>query len=607
MLKLRDYQEACLAKFREAFTSGIDRAATVLPTGAGKTVIFAHMAQDHIDNTPDAGKVMILAHTDELVLQAAAKLRQVAPHLTVGIVKAERNETYARVIVASVQSLRSEKRRNMIKGVTLIIVDECHHATATTYRNVLTHYGALPSKCENCRGTGISGDPETNGQCWDCQGTGMYQGGKVTCKAAGFTATLVRADEAKLSEVWQEAVFRKDISFMIRRGYLLDVTGKRVEVPDFDLSKIRMSGGDYREGDLGTALTDALAPEIVAKAYAEHSADRKGLLFAPTVASAEEFSGALNAQGIVSEIVHGAMARDARRAVLARLRSGQTQVVCNCAVLTEGFDDPTIETVVIARPTKSAGLYQQMVGRVLRPDLTVPASERRKALVMDVTGVSRRHDLRSLIDLSAREDREDIRDLPELDELSLLEMEELIIDEVGAGSLPVEYHYGPTEIEDFDPLARDSDRAWQRTDAGYYFLSSGNAYVFLVPSVGGEPGAYDVIWCTSLNPTVAWEARRLGSGPHAGMTEHKGLPLEQAISWAEDEAIERGGYGTKSLTGKKSAWRRQSPSGAQLNQARILGIDVPEGMSKGELSQAIDRVKATRRIDPLVAVVMGNR
>jgi superfamily II DNA or RNA helicase len=518
------------------------------------------MAERHLAKHPGE-RVLVLAHTDELVLQAADKMRKTAPHRTVGIVKASQNEVHAQVIVASVQSLRSKARRDKIRNVGLVIVDECHHGTAATYRTILEHFGCFGST-----------------------------------RAAGFTATLVRGDKAKLSDIWQDVVFRKDIAFMIRRGYLLDVKGKRVEVPDFDLRNVRVSGGDYQDGALGDALIEAFAPEIVAGAYVEHASDRQGLVFAPTVASAYAFADAFNDAGIKTEVVHGGLARDERRAILARLADGTTQCVSNCMVLTEGFDNPKVSCAVIARPTKSAGLYQQMVGRVLRPDLTLPVAERGHALILDVVGVSRTHDLRSLVDLSTR------RDLPEdLDEdLTLLELEDLLIEEeeeIGFGGQEEDAYYaGPVETREFDPLGRDSKRTWSRTPAGtYYMPAGGDHYVFLTESLTGDPGTFDVVWCT----------KRPGGAGTAGLTEHRAMGFEMAISWGEEEATERGGHGTKSLTTKTSKWRNEAATSAQLYRLHGLGIRDVGQITKGEASALIEDVMAARRIDPLVRAVKG--
>lgn len=570
LLTPRDYQLECIRAIHTRWDAGTMRPASVLPTGAGKTVVFSHLAEEFLTAHPGK-RVLVLSHTDELVQQAANKMRQVAPHRTVGIVKAERREVTAQVVSASVQSLRSKSRRDALRNVGLIIVDECHHAVAQTYRTILQHFGALPAKDA----------PDA----WT-----------PACRVAGFTATLVRADKAKLSEVWEDVAFRKDIAFMIRRGYLLDVKGRRVVVPDLDLGRVKTSGGDFREGSLGEELERAMAPEVVAKAYVEHAGDRKGLVFAPTVESAHMFADAFLAEGIKTEVVHGALARDERRAILARLKSGDTQVVANCMVLTEGFDEPSVSCAVIARPTKSSGLYQQMVGRVLRPDLTLPTAERGHALILDVVGISNRHDLSSLVDLSSREDLAD-RDLDE--DLTLLELEDLTLlgEWMGeGGGLEAEVYYaGPVEVEDFDPLARDSHQMWGRTPDGLYWMTAGvSRYVFLCPSLTGDPGTFDVVWCTKDNSA-------------AGQTEHLGLPFEMALSWAEEVAEETAGVGLKTFARKNARWRKDVATEAQKSMARGLGITFPEDIRKGDLSHLIDNVKAGRRVDGLVRSVMAAR
>ncbi len=579
-LELRDYQVKAIRAIHTKWEAGVWRPATVLPTGAGKTVVFSHLAEEYLTANPTK-RVLVLAHTDELVNQAAAKMRLVAPRRHVGIVKAAQDEVTAQVIVASVQSLRSTARLARIRNVGLIIVDECHHAVAKTYQNALRFFAALP--------------PAEAPEGW-----------LPSCYVAGFTATLVRADKEKLSDVWEDVAFRLSIAFMIRNGYLLDVKGKRVEVPDLDLRQVKQSGGDYQEGALGEALVEAMAPEIVAKAYVECASDRQGLIFAPTVDSAYAFADAFNDAGVKTEVVHGTLGRDERRAILGRLHDGTTQVVSNCMVLTEGFDNPKVSCAVIARPTKSAGLYQQMVGRVLRPDLTLRPEDRGHALILDVVGISRQHDLRSLVDLSSRED------LPEdVDpDLSLLELEDLLLaeeeEELGEGGpgVPDAMYYGPAETKDFDPLARDSTRTWATTPDGHYYLAAGTtAYVFLVDSLAGDPGTYDVIWAMK-------EDRGPGS---AGMTEHVGLDFQMAIAWAEEEATQRGGLGTLTLTSKKAKWRKGPATSGQAWRVRRTGRQVDqvgeefhldgELLTKGGAAEIIEGHQAVTRIDPLVAAV----
>lgn len=572
LLPLRPYQRSAIDAAWADLDQGSEykRVAVVLPTGGGKTVCFAHMAKEHIQAHPGE-RVLVLVHTDELVLQAVKKIRDVAPHLEVGIVKAAQNEVRAQVIVASVQTLRNEKRRAQIRHVGLVVVDECHHATARTYRTIMEHFGC--------------------------------HGGRT--QAVGFTATLARGDGVSLGSVWQRVSFTRDIAWMVRKRFLIVPRGRRVKVPDLDLSAVRSTRADFREDELGEALADSLAPQLVAEAYAEHASDRSGIAFFPTVASAYVFADAFNEAGIKCEVVHGALPRDERREILARLEAGVTQVVANCMVLTEGFDSPRVSCIVVGRPTKSKPLYIQMVGRGLRVDPSRPYEDQ-DCLILDVCGAAERHDLRSLADLSEREVREP------RDGDSLLDLEEEL--DAGEGVEPdaPAYYTGEVEYRDFDPLAARSARTWGKTKAGNYFVPAGkDAYVFLHET---EPGKFTVAWrvknartpmylCCGTDAPIKGcvcgkrEARR------GGTTEHRDLDLEMAMAWGEDLAVDMGADPFETFTKKLAPWRRKPASPAARSMARSLGIKVTddEPIKAGELSDRINTIVASKVIDPLVA------
>jgi superfamily II DNA or RNA helicase len=573
---LRDYQKQAINDLVKRWDAGATRVPMVLATGLGKTEIFTPLealwvAGNEYTERPlhevyGLGKrVLVIAHTDELIEQAAKKARLRNPSLTVGIVKADRNEAHAQIVISSRQTLASTKRRSAIKNVGLLIIDECHHALrGNTYGKILEHFGALPPSS------------------W---GADVPDEGWVpSVKVAGFTATLARGDKGKLSTVWEEVTFRRDILFGIRRGYLLDVRAERIIIPDLDLGNVTTRGGDYTDSSLAEELERRHAPENVAQQYKARAGGRKGIAFWPLVETAYAGAAAFEAEGITSAVVHGALPKAERKQILADFHTGAVQVVHNCMVLTEGFDEPTADVCVVARPTKSAPLYQQMVGRVLRPDLTLPAEQREKALILDVTGAGAINDLRSLIDLSP----ERTPQLEEDDERSLLELDEAWEEEQSSGGfeLPEEKYRGETQIVAFDPLHRE--RLWAQTPDGTFYMSAGGEqYVFLFEHA---PNEWDVIWTNKRGVQKA------------GMTQYVALPLEDALMFAEDEALERGGSGTKTLTSRKSAWRKAEPTEAQMRMAQGLGV-WRDGMSKGEVSEAIDSVMAARRIDPLVKTV----
>jgi superfamily II DNA or RNA helicase len=549
MLRLRDYQTAAITATRQAWARGVRRPAVVLPTGAGKTVVFASLAGEMHGR---GVRSLILAHRDELITQAAAKIKAVAPDLRVGIVKAERREIRGRdVVVASVQSLvRAERRAEMAReGFRLVIIDECHHAVADTYMAILRDLG-----------------------CFDetpADGIGTY--------ALGVTATLGRADRVALGQVWQEVVYRRDIVDLIRLGHLVNVKGVRVRIEGLDLAKVKRVHGDWRNDALGQAMHDALAPTAIARAYIEHAADRAGIVFAPTVAMAYELAEAFTEAGIPAAGIDGAMPMHERRRVLADFSRGDVQVVANCAVLTEGFDAPWCSAVVIARPTSSTPLYVQMAGRGLRPH-----PGKRDALIIDVAGVTGRHRLASVVDLAGADRVERLpdelagyEDGEEIDLLGLLDPAG-----PGGGRLEPTRHDGPLVSEIVD-LFTASVRAWLRTGRGVWFLPIDREFVFLAPAPGGEVGQYVVA----------------ESSGQSGRFISEPMDLQMAMAWGEQRAASAAG----TLTRRKSTWRRAEPTDPQKRMAAALGLSCA-GLSKGELSDAISTVKATYRLDAMPVV-----
>jgi superfamily II DNA or RNA helicase len=320
------------------------------------TVCFAHL----IGRRP--GRALVIAHRDELIQQAAGKLRQVAPSLEVGIVKAERDQAAADVVVASIQTLaRPSRLARLERDFATIVVDECHHSSAETYVAVLRHFGVFDDHGPLC---------------------------------VGFTATPERADARALGAVWEEIVYQRGIVEMIAAGYLCDLRAIQVGT-DADLSRLKVRHGDLQDAEIAEELLRSGAIGQVAGAYVKHAHDRKGLAFTPTVETAYALAEALVERGIRAEALDGTTPGEKRRSILARLASGQTQVCVNCSVLTEGFDEPSIQAVLVARPTRSRVLYAQMIGRGTRlhPGTT-------DCLVLDLAGVTARHDLATVAELA---------------------------------------------------------------------------------------------------------------------------------------------------------------------------------------------------------------
>jgi superfamily II DNA or RNA helicase len=541
-IKLRDYQREAIDAVFAAWSDGMQRPAIVLPTGAGKTVVFSALVKEFRSKTTVqaeefggglASRVIILAHRDELVDQAIAKVRATMPGVNVGKVKAEENHYGTDVMVCSVQTLASTKRRQVLVDgqekygpVGLIITDECHHAAAASYRHI---YAAFPDALH-----------------------------------LGVTATMARGDGVGLGSVWEDVVYSRSILNLISKGHLTDVRTKQVDLKELDLGAVKASRGDWQAGELGKALMEAQADTAIARAYKEHAGDRQGIVFTPTVETARAAANALNRAGVKSAVVSGETPREDRRQIYEDFRKGSRQVLVNCMVLTEGFDAPWAEVAVIARPTQSAPLYTQMVGRVLRP-----WPGKTEALVLDLVGASANR-LRTLIDLEPGQVQE-VRDGESLAEAVIREEEEQNR-KVPAGSLAFEL-----KARDVDSFA-SSDHAWIRTPAGVLFIRCGDTLIYLAPEKGSEG-----LWGVRL-------ASKGGRGWSYERTPYTGLQLGEAMAWGEAVAEDHEDDGMLGFNPRRSArWRREKPSEKQVAYARRLGVQGAEDMRRGALSEAIDQ------------------
>lgn len=485
LLRLRPYQTECLEAVAKAHGSGMDRPAVVLPTGTGKTVIFSHLAQRNVGG--GRGRVLILVHRDELADQAMDKIRSLAPHLSVGKVKAKDDETGADVVVASVQTVSRANRlaalvgsQNLAAPFGLVIHDEAHHSVAESWRRISA---AFPD-----------------------------------ARHVGFTATLARGDGVGLGSVWSEVVYTRSPLWMISRGYLVDVKGRTVSLDGLDLDAVKKTGGDYAAGALGSALIDADGPELIAKAVRTYALGRRTIVFTPDVASAHATADALDGAAVVT----GATPRDERVRIYEAFRTGAASVLVSCMVLTEGFDAPWADCAVIARPTRSPSLYIQMVGRVLRP-----WPGKGDALVLNVCGASGH--LSTLIDLEPGA-VPDIKDGETLGEAAVRE-EERLNETASAGSFAF-----ALKNKDVD-LFSSSSQSWLRTGAGVMFIPAEAGEVFLWPEDGGT-------WTVAHAPKgEKW--RRLHTGLTLGTAmawaeteadELSGFSVRRSASWKKTKA-----------------------------------------------------------------------
>lgn len=322
-MELRPYQKAAIDGIRSQWQSGKRRTLLVLPTGCGKTIVFCKLAEQLVRQ---GHRVLIMAHRGELLEQAADKLYQ-ATGLRCATEKAEETclGSWYRVAVGSVQSLQRPKRLEQFPAdyFTSIIVDEAHHCLSDGYQRVLEHF------------------PDAN--------------------VLGVTATPDRGDMRNLGQYFDSLAYEYTLAKAIREGYLLPIKAETIPLK-LDLGGVGIQSGDFKAGDLGTALDPYL--HSIAQEMAARCANRKTVVFLPLVKTSQKFRDILNAAGFQAAEVNGESPD--RADILQDFANGKYNVLCNSMLLTEGWDCPSVDCIVVLRPTKVRSLYCQMVGRGTR-------------------------------------------------------------------------------------------------------------------------------------------------------------------------------------------------------------------------------------------------
>lgn len=320
---LRPYQQQARDRIHAEWEAGRTRTLLVLPTGTGKTIVFASVAADQVR----AGdRVLILAHRGELLEQAADKLQR-STGLVSAVEKAESTclDSWFRVVVGSVQTLQRTARLERFPQdyFGTIIIDEAHHAITDGYRRILDYFDRA--------------------------------------KVLGVTATPDRGDMRNLGEVFDSLAFEYKLTDAIKEGYLCKIMAQTIPLK-LDITDVGFTSGDYSLGQLGTALDPYL--EQIAAEMAQRCRDRKTVVFLPLIKTSQKFRDLLNAHGFRAAEVNGQS--DDRKQVLTDFEADKYNVLCNSMLLTEGWDCPSVDCVVVLRPTKVRSLYSQMVGRGTR-------------------------------------------------------------------------------------------------------------------------------------------------------------------------------------------------------------------------------------------------
>lgn len=552
----REYQTDAVETIIEKADAGVMRQLVSLPTGSGKTVIFSLLLSRL------KRKALVVAHRDELLEQAQQKIPALCPDASIGIVKGDREELGADIVISGIQTVRRRLSRFKHWHFDTLIIDEAHHAAADSYRAVID--GLNPRL------------------------------------AVGFTATAYRADSRALGDVFSEVVFERSILEMIEDGYLCDARGISVRT-DFDISNVRTEHGDFITAELALAIDLPERNEMVAKNFiSQLPAGTRAICFCANVAHAQHMADTFSIAGVPTAAVWGEMDPNDRRRTLNAFRDGRYQVLTNCAVLTEGFDEPSISAIVLARPTKSRSLYVQMVGRGLRPYVGKDL-----CTVLDFHDNTGRHSLCTMSELMG-EGGGQVKDGETIKQATARARHEQEIAQRGLIEIT-------TESAETVDLFHRSPNCWVPFQSSF-ILSAGRQRFTLTPNangrylISGREGNADMNISTrewTLNDALSAVDRaiakdnvmshysrkdaewRLGPATPKQLTAMKKLGMVSGGGITAGQASLR--ILMKQLENEK---RRTEPAtDKQLRYLAFLGVTIPTGCSRGMAGVLISRAK----------------
>lgn len=560
----------------EAFLDrGGRRGLIVAATGTGKTTVVGAIVARMLEKEPEF-RALSLAHRRELLDQMAARVGAMNPTLDACVhCGTDKATGDTRFVSASAQSVGGVKSTalNWLHP-DLVIADEAHHAPSRTWQNVFERFG-----------------------CYEPEGTRLL----------GVTATPHRLDNTSLvggRAIFEEVVFRYDVRDAIRDGYLVDLRGYRAAA-EIDLTRVRTTAGDYNQAQLERAMNVDAVNELAFESWKDKAQGHKTIVFCSGVEHAKEVARTFREGGVPAEAVYGEMKRDDREGVLRRFKSGETRVLANMDILTEGFDAQDCGAVVLLRPTKSWSLFVQMVGRGLRVlpgviDGKDSAHERRhairdskkpQAIIIDIVSVGGDKKLNEDPDAELDANLNALVGLPSTMDLGgrtlmqALDEFELLPEPVKAAAYrrPTSFEGLSSVLVQVEMLAEvevpeeaveaGAKLYWIRTAPGVYALECGNA-----------PGGYARhAWLTQ--DTIGRCKLRLQSS--GGRDEEFPLPGDLPIAFRAAEAIvEKKFFGVARLAARKAEWRTAPPTAEQFRVLRERGIheEVLAHLNRGNAS-----------------------
>lgn len=565
---LRPYQTDFLDAIASAATRGIRRQLAVLPTGAGKTVCFAHL-REHLGLT---GRMMVLAHRKELLDQAAAKLQAINPELTVEVEQANRRGGSADVVVASVQTIgMGGKRLEQFdpSEFELVVADESHHATARTWLRIFEHFGILRVEGKQIIATGNPAAP----------------------LLVGVTATPMRGDNVGLSSVFEEVVYEKSLRDMVVDGWLCPPRAWRIDTAA-DLTGLRTQDGDFVLAELAERVNVPDRNILAVRAYQACAEWQRAVVFCVDVAHAQAVADAFCDEGIPAAAVWGKMDPEDRAETLARFSRGELLVLTNCSLLTEGYDEPRIACLIMARPTRSVGLYLQMMGRGLRL-----AEGKTHVAIVDMADVTS-HSLpsaASILGLPPKWDCKGRDVLKQVEELTDIAKEAPRVLERAVSLEDAQRLMREVDILGDTTILRDLRRL---SKFSWSVTPSGNVFYLSLPGGRVITVREDVLGLWHLTLADPDHAAFSGDIVSAPWSEQMALPAprsrEEAVHFA-DTYVRRFFDSVIPVVRTDAYWRKEAATDGQRRQLERVHR-WKDGLTKGEASDLLNAVFNKRKV-----------
>lgn len=600
---LRGYQTAGLDAIAQALEAGTHRQLLQMATGTGKTVLFSALLkrlEPWLQSLPATrqigGKMLVIAHREELLDQAARKIVAANPGVMVSIEQGDRYaNAYSDVVIASIQTLAARKFHRLHRLLQrhtfrVVVVDEAHHAAAASYRTALVHLGFLPPADASDKQEIEAANFDDVAKMAEAL-AGWDQRAPKDRLLLGVTATPNRSDAVGLGCVFQSIVYTYPIKQAIDDGHLVPIVPWAIDT-DTSLDSVKLTAGEFNQKDLAEAVNNVRRNQLAVQGWQTYAGHLPTLAFTVDVAHAHALAETFRAVGVTAQPLSGETPKEDRRQLLEAFQQRRVQVITNCMVLTEGTDLPLTGCILHAKPTRSSTLYEQMTGRGLRPH-----PDKAECVVIDVVDVARRHSLQTAPVLYGLPPGlvakgKPLQQLEE--ELALWRQQNPTIDIAGllaSGRLTLEQL--KIRAERIDPWAVQALGAFGNGRQFDWIKSGPDEYRLTYPWLDGQELlliARDMLGKFDLSQTF----RPTEGGPPRQRTLAAGInSAEEAATLAETFVLQERSSVTK-LKAVDAPWKQRPASEKQIAFLRRLRVPFREPLTMGQAGKLIDTAMARR-------------